>query len=99
MVPNVNVFQADNRSKYNALMLHLAGNTSRFNLVANYTLSRANTWGCLLGELFDYVDGVCQQPNGQLNAFRARRLRTVWRKRYQPLRPGLHGTRSRWIPY
>ena len=69
VVPNVNVFQADNRSKYSALMLHLAGNTSRFNLVANYTLSRANTWGCLLGELFDYVDGVCQEPNGQLNAF------------------------------
>ncbi len=69
VVPNVNVFESDNRSKYNALMLHLAGNTKRFNLVANYTLSRADTWGCLLGELFDYVDGVCQQPNGQLNAF------------------------------
>ncbi|MGA2689283.1 MAG: carboxypeptidase regulatory-like domain-containing protein [Candidatus Korobacteraceae bacterium] len=69
VVPNVNVFQSDNRSKYNALMLHLAGNTKRFNLVANYTLSRADTWGCLLGELFDYVDGVCQQANGQLNAF------------------------------
>ena len=25
VVPNVNVFQSDNRSKYNALMLHLAG--------------------------------------------------------------------------
>ena len=69
VVPNVNVFQSDNRSKYNALMLHLAGNMKRFNVVANYTLSRADTWGCLLGELFDYVDGVCQQQNGQLNAF------------------------------
>jgi hypothetical protein len=69
VVPNVNVFQADNRSKYNALLVHLAGNTKYFNLVANYTFSRANTWGCLLGELFDYVDGVCQQANGQLNAF------------------------------
>ncbi len=69
VVPNVNVFEADNRSKYNALMLHLAGNMKRFNVVANYTLSRADTWGCLLGELFDYVDGVCQQANGQLNAF------------------------------
>ena len=69
VVPNVNVFQSDNRSKYNALMLHLAGNMRRFNVVANYTLSRADTWGCLLGELFDYVDGVCQQANGQLNAF------------------------------
>jgi len=69
VVPNVNVFQSDNRSKYNAMMLHLAGNMKRFNLVANYTLSRADTWGCLLGELFDYVDGVCQLPNHQLDAF------------------------------
>jgi len=69
VVPNVNVFESDNRSKYNALMLHLAGNTRRFNLVANYTLSSADTWGCLLGELFDYVDGVCKLQNGQLNAF------------------------------
>jgi len=69
VVPSVNVFEANNRSKYNALMLHLAGNTKWFNLVANYTLSRANTWGCLLGELFDYVDGVCPLPNGQLDAF------------------------------
>jgi len=72
VVPSVNVFEADNRSSYNALMLHLQGNTRRFNLVANYTLSKAKTWGCLLGELFDYVDGVCPQqpPNPHLlNAF------------------------------
>jgi hypothetical protein len=75
-VPNVNVFESDNRSSYNALMLHMQGNMRRFNLVANYTLSKAQTWGCLLGELFDYVDGVCQVPNvsqyanaGQLDAF------------------------------
>jgi hypothetical protein len=37
----------------------------RFNLIANYTLSRAETWGCVLGELFDYVNGVCDP----LNAF------------------------------
>ena len=60
------VFHSDNRSSYNALMLHLHGNTRRFNLVANYTLSKAQTWGCLLGELFDYVNGVCNplQPFG-----------------------------------
>ena len=69
VVPNVNVFESDNRSSYNALMLHVQGNMSRFNLVANYTLSKAQTWGCLLGELFDYVDGVCQLPSGALNAF------------------------------
>jgi hypothetical protein len=72
VVPNVNVFQSDNRSSYNGLMLHLQGNMRRFNLIANYTLSKAQTWGCLLGELFDYVDGVCPQqpPNPPLlNAF------------------------------
>ncbi len=74
VVPNVNVFQSDNRSSYNALMLHLQGNTRRFDMVANYQFSKAQTWGCLLGELFDYVDGVCpNEPNtpnaGFLNAF------------------------------
>jgi hypothetical protein len=34
-------------------------------LVANYTFSKAQTWGCVLGELFDYVNGVCNP----LNAF------------------------------
>ncbi len=74
VVPNVNVFESDNRSSYNGLMLHLQGNMRRFNLVANYQLSKAQTWGCLLGELFDYVDGVCKQqpPNPPLlNAFGA----------------------------
>ena len=70
------VFASDNRSSYNALMLHLQGNMRRFNLVANYTFSKAQTWGCVLGELFDYVDGVCTVPGGfnypnagQLDAF------------------------------
>jgi Carboxypeptidase regulatory-like domain/TonB dependent receptor len=63
-VPNVNVFESNNRSSYNGLMLHLQGNMRRFNLVANYQLSKAQTFGCLLGELFDYVDGVCQVPQG-----------------------------------
>jgi hypothetical protein len=74
VVPNVNVFESDNRSSYNGLLLHLQGNMRRFNLVANYNFSKAQTWGCLLGELFDYVDGVCPNepgtPNaGLLNAF------------------------------
>lgn len=65
-VPNISVFASDNRSSYKALMLHLQGNVSRrFNLTANYVLSSANTWGCVLGELFDYVNGVCNP----LNAF------------------------------
>jgi hypothetical protein len=58
--PNVTVFRSDNRSSYKALSLHLQGNVaSRLSLVANYTLSTAKTWGCLIGELFDYVNGVC----------------------------------------
>jgi hypothetical protein len=63
--PTATVFHSDNRSSYNSLMLHVQGNMRRFNLVANYTLSKAETWGCLLGELFDYVNGVCNP----LNAF------------------------------
>jgi hypothetical protein len=73
VVPNVNVFQSDNRSSYNALMLHVQGNMRLFSLVANYQFSKAQTWGCLLGELFDYVDGVCTLQSGpqagQLDAF------------------------------
>jgi hypothetical protein len=58
--PTATVFRSDNRSSYNALLLHLQGNVSRrFNLTANYTLAKAQTWGCVLGELFDYVNGVC----------------------------------------
>jgi len=58
--PKVSVFRTDNRSRYNALALHLQGNVSkRLSLVANYTLASAKTWGCVLGELFDYVNGVC----------------------------------------
>jgi hypothetical protein len=68
VVPNVNVFEADNRSSYNGLLLHLQANMRRFNLVANYQLSKAQTWGCLLGELFDYVDGVCPNEPGTANA-------------------------------
>ena len=71
--PSATVFESDNRSSYNALMLHLQGNSRRFNLTANYQFSKAQTWGCLLGELFDYVDGVCTLQSGpqagQLDAF------------------------------
>ena len=63
-VPNISVFKSDNRSNYNALLLHLQGNiTKRFNMTANYVISRANTWGCVLGELSDYVNGVCNPLN------------------------------------
>jgi hypothetical protein len=66
IVPSINVFNSDNRSSYNALMLGVQGNVSgRFSLTAHYTLAKAQTWGCILGELFDYVNGVCDP----LNAF------------------------------
>ncbi len=59
-VPDLTVFRSDNRSSYDALSIHLQGNVSRrANLIVNYTLSSAKTWGCILGELFDYVNGVC----------------------------------------
>jgi hypothetical protein len=63
VVPDLNLFKSDNRSSYNALMVRLQGNSRRFSLTANYTLSSAKTWGCLLGELFDYVNGVCDPLN------------------------------------
>jgi hypothetical protein len=64
VVPNLNLFKSDNRSSYNALMIVAQGNVNRrFNLIAHYTLSSAKTWGCFLGELFDYVNGVCDPLN------------------------------------
>ena len=60
----ISVFRSDNRSSYKALALHLQGNVAkRLSLVANYSLSSAKTWGCVLGELFDYVNGVCNTAN------------------------------------
>ncbi|MBZ5599727.1 MAG: TonB-dependent receptor [Acidobacteriia bacterium] len=64
-VPNVDVYKTDNRSSYDAMTIRLQGNMSRLNLTAHYTLASAKTWGCNVGELFDYVNGVCDP----LNAF------------------------------
>ncbi|HXX17233.1 MAG TPA: TonB-dependent receptor [Candidatus Eremiobacteraceae bacterium] len=58
--PQAAVFRSNNRSAYDGLSLRVQGNVSRrMNLTANYTLASAKTWGCELGELFDYVNGVC----------------------------------------
>jgi outer membrane receptor protein involved in Fe transport len=63
-VPDLTVFRSDNRSRYDGLSVHLQGNVSRrFSLIANYTLASAETWGCVVGELFDYVNGVCNPLN------------------------------------
>src|SRR6266852_2138468 len=57
------VFRTDNRSNYNGLSLRVQGNISaNARFIAHYTLSSAKTWGCTIGELFDYVNGVCD-PN------------------------------------
>ena len=62
--PDVTVFRSDNRSVYDGLETRLQGNVSkRLTFTANYTLSKAQTWGCILGELFDYVNGVCDPYN------------------------------------
>jgi hypothetical protein len=63
--PSLSVFRTDNRSTYDAMTIRLQGNTHRANLTAHYTLASAKTWGCFVGELFDYVNGVCDP----LNAF------------------------------
>ena len=64
VVPDVNVFHSDNRSSYNGLLIHLQGAvTHHASFIANYTFSKAQTWGCVLGELFDYVNGVCNPLN------------------------------------
>jgi hypothetical protein len=62
--PDISVFKSDNRSSYNAMMLRAQGNmTRRFNLTGTYVLASAKTWGCVLGELWDYVNGVCNPLN------------------------------------
>jgi len=59
-----NVFRTDNRSSYDSLAVSLQGNIARgAHFVAHYTLSTAKTWGCDIGELFDYVNGVCDPQN------------------------------------
>jgi TonB dependent receptor len=61
--PAASVYRSDNRSAYDGLALRVQGNVSRrMNVTAHYTWSSAKTWGCVLGELFDYVNGVCN-PN------------------------------------
>ena len=57
--PNISLFRTDNRSSYNGLAVQLQHRFSnRFELTANYVLAHATTWGAVVGELFDYVNGV-----------------------------------------
>ena len=59
-----NVYRTDNRSSYQGLSLRVQGNVGQHaHLTAHYTLAKASTWGCVIGELFDYVNGVCNPAN------------------------------------
>jgi len=54
------LYRTDNRSSYQGLSLRVQGNVGqRVHLTAHYTIAKAQTWGCVIGELFDYVNGVC----------------------------------------
>ena len=62
--PNISLFRTDNRSSYNGLAVQLQHRFSnRFQLTANYVLAHATTWGAVVGELFDYVNGVSNPLN------------------------------------
>jgi hypothetical protein len=62
--PSAYVFRSDNRSSYNGFSVRVQGNVGRHvHLTSHYTLAKAQTWGCVLGELFDYVNGVCNPNN------------------------------------
>ena len=89
-VPNVNIFEADNRSSYNGLMLHLQGSMSRFSLVANYTFSKRRP-GVACWENFRLrrwrlpgAEWVRQRGNSE--RLWTRRLRPFRRRRSPPLR-------------
>jgi hypothetical protein len=62
-VPDVDVARTDNRSRYDAMTIKVQGNMRWVNMTAHYTLATAKTWGCFVGELFDYVNGVCDPNN------------------------------------
>jgi hypothetical protein len=60
----VSLFRSDNRSVYDGVAIQAQHRFSkRFELTANYVLSRANTWGATVGELSDYVNGVSNVLN------------------------------------
>lgn len=62
--PDISVFRTDNRSRYDGMSFMVRHRfTSRFDLTAHYTLASASTWGAVVGELFDYVNGVSDVRN------------------------------------
>ena len=66
VVPNVNVFKSDNRSSYNALMLHLQGNVSRrFNLVAQLYAVQSTDVGMRAGRTIRLCEWSLPVPSGR----------------------------------
>jgi hypothetical protein len=64
IAPNISVFRTDNRSRYDGASFGVTHRlSSRFELTAHYTWAHATTWGAVVGELFDYVNGVSNVNN------------------------------------
>ena len=61
--PSVSLFRSDNRSQYDGLSFLAEHHGGRYNLTAHYTLAKATTYGAVVGELFDYVNGVSDVRN------------------------------------
>lgn len=62
--PNLSVFRSDNRSRYDGVSFVLRHHMGdRLEFTAHYTLASATTWGAVVGELFDYVNGVTDVRN------------------------------------
>ena len=62
--PDISLFRTDNRSRYDGVSFAVSHSFSdRFELTAHYTLASASTWGAVVGELFDYVNGVSSVTN------------------------------------
>jgi hypothetical protein len=62
--PRVSLFRSDNRSRYDGAAFGIRHRFSNcFDLSAYYTLASASTWGAVVGELFDYVNGVSNVNN------------------------------------
>jgi len=57
-VPNISIYRSDNRSNYNGVSFLLSHSSKWYEFTAHYTLSKATTWGAVLGELDDYVNLV-----------------------------------------
>jgi hypothetical protein len=56
--PSLTLYRTDNRSRYDGFSVALRHHSRRLDLMAHYTLASAATWGSVVGELFDYVNGV-----------------------------------------